>query len=113
MLKITRYKAKINAKRFLRKGIDPITHRKLFFYCKYCETEFIKHHERYEIFGEDDIMCYTCYATATQRSMYRRLYEKINDTYARKGRSFQHSSIVDAMKRADWFGEDFYEKYLL
>lgn len=110
MLKLTKYKAKAKRRRFLRKGIDPVTHKKLNFYCKYCDTEYVKHHERYEVLGEHDIICYTCYATETQRSMYRRLYEKIN---VRNGHTTDHSRIVESMKRADWFGEDFYEKYLL
>ena len=113
MPKITRYRTKVNARRFLRKGIDPCTHKKITFYCKYCETEYIKHNQRYEVLGENDIICYSCYATETQRSMFRRLYEKINDKRSRKGDSIDHSIIVESMKRAEWFGEDFYEKYLL
>ncbi len=113
MLKITRSQAKANARRIWRKQIDPNTHKKLNFYCKYCETEYIKHHEKYKILGEYDVMCYTCYATETQRSMFRRLYEKINDIYTREGRDTNHESIIEAMKRADWFGEDFYERYFL
>lgn len=113
MPKITKLKAKKYARYIMKKGIDPCTHKKIRFYCNYCDTEYVRNNISYITYSKNDTICYSCHAFTKRGEYYRRLHERINDTYLRKNSIVSDKIIDEAFERAEWFGEGFYQQHFL